>query len=123
MSLRPARPAPGPWCSACGPRGSALRWTDRPGALQHRVVFARQVTGEEWTGVYDGALPATLDEWLVPHLTGATGRADLDALDVEAAVRVRLGHRQARALDRVAPSCLVVASGARTRWTTAASSR
>jgi len=90
---------------------AALRWTGKARALQHRAAFARRTLGDEWPDVSDAGLLASLDEWLAPLLAGATRRADIDAVDVAAALRTRLGHRLARDLDRVAPAGLVIAGG------------
>jgi ATP-dependent helicase HrpB len=55
-------------------------------------------------------LLATVDEWLVPLLHNASGRADLEAIDVGAVLRRRLGHRIPE-LDRVAPAAITLARG------------
>jgi ATP-dependent helicase HrpB len=92
-------------------RLAALRWTDRARALQARAAFARRTLGAAtWPDLSDAALVATLDGWLAPLLAGATGRADLDAVDVAGALRRQLGP-MAPELDRVAPAQLTVASG------------
>ena len=59
----------------------------------------------------DAALLASVDEWLAPLLAGATGRADLEAVDLPRALRRLLGGRRAAELDRLAPRSLVVAGG------------
>jgi ATP-dependent helicase HrpB len=91
-----------------GTRLGLLRWTDRARALQQRVGFARRAAGERWPDLADAALLATLDEWLAPQLVGATGRADVEAVDMEAALRARLGSALVHELDRVAPGALVL---------------
>ncbi|MDQ3896318.1 MAG: ATP-dependent helicase HrpB, partial [Actinomycetota bacterium] len=45
----------------------------------------------------------------------ATGRADLEAVDVHAALRRRLGPHRVRDLDRIAPQTLVLAGGRQVR--------
>ena len=92
-------------------RLAALRWTDKARGLQHRAAFARRVLGDTWPDLSDAALLATLDDWLAPLLARATGRADIEAVDVTAALRARLGHQLARELDRVAPARLAITSG------------
>jgi ATP-dependent helicase HrpB len=89
-------------------RLDALRWTAAARALQQRAGFAHRTLGDPWPDLSDAALLATLDDWLLPLLAGATGRADIEAVDVVAALRGRLGHRRAGELDRVAPPSLVV---------------
>jgi ATP-dependent helicase HrpB len=94
-------------------RLGALRWTDRARALQERAAFARRTFGDTWPDLSDAALLATLDDWLAPLLHHATGRADIEALDMTAALRSRLGHQLVRRLDEVAPTTLPVAGGRR----------
>jgi ATP-dependent helicase HrpB len=90
-----------------------LRWTTKARHLQQRAAFARRALGDTWPDLSDAALLATLDDWLAPHLAGATARADVEAVDVAAALRARLGARLARELDRVAPESLVLGGGRR----------
>ncbi len=92
-------------------RLAALRWTDKARALQQRAAFARRTFGDPWPDVSDAALLGSLDEWLAPLLHRATGRADIEAVDMTAALRSRLGHELARRLDQIAPPALPVAGG------------
>lgn len=85
-----------------------LRWTDRARDLQQRVAFARRAAGDAWPDLSDAALLGTLDEWLAPRLARPTGRADVEAVDVEAALRAHLGPALAHQLDRIAPTALVL---------------
>jgi ATP-dependent helicase HrpB len=56
-------------------------------------------------------LLATLDEWLAPYLPGATGRADLDALDVVTVLRAQLPWPAGAELDALAPPQLALPGG------------
>ncbi len=94
-------------------RLGALRWTEKARDLRARAAFARRLLGETWPDLSDAVLLAGLDDWLAPLLAGATDRADIEAVDVGAVLRARLGHRLASELDRLAPTSLVVASGRR----------
>jgi ATP-dependent helicase HrpB len=94
-------------------RLGALRWTDRARALQFRVAFARRVLGEPWPDLSDRALLDDLDGWLTPMLAEATGRAGIEAVDVESALWARMGHALARDLERLAPAVLTLGSGRR----------
>jgi ATP-dependent helicase HrpB len=94
-------------------RLAALGWTPTARALQQRAAFARRALGDQWPDLSDAALLRSLDDWLAPLLVGASTRADVEAVDVDAALRARLGHRLAGELERVAPAGLVVASGRR----------
>jgi ATP-dependent helicase HrpB len=89
---------------------AVLHWTDAARALQARVAFARRIAGEEWPDLSDAALLGSLDEWLGALLHHATGRADLERIDMVAALRRMLGHRVAE-LDRDAPSSITLAGG------------
>jgi ATP-dependent helicase HrpB len=55
-------------------------------------------------------LLTALDEWLSPFLDKASGRADLEAIDMTSALRRRLGHRVAE-LERLAPAAITFAGG------------
>ncbi|MDQ6726431.1 MAG: ATP-dependent helicase HrpB, partial [Actinomycetota bacterium] len=92
-------------------RLGALRWTEHARTLQRRVGFARGALGDAWPDLSDPALLADLDGWLGPLLGGATGRAAIESVDVEAALRARLGHALGRDLERIAPRRLAVAGG------------
>ena len=83
-------------------------------SLRARVAFLRRHLGDPWPDLSDRALLARLTTWLAPFLAGATGRADLEALDVATALRSTLLPAGAgRELDRLAPADLVLPSGRR----------
>src|SRR5699024_2681700 len=52
-------------------------------------------------------------DWLGPFLVGATGRRDLQAVDLHQVLRARLDPRQQRDLDRLLPRSITLASGRR----------
>ena len=100
-------------------RLEALGWTASARTLQARLNFARRATPPDqdggrsvprWPDLSDGALLATLDEWLVPLLGGAVGRADLEAIDMAAVLRGMVGHRIGE-LDRAVPGSITFARG------------
>ena len=85
-------------------------------SLRARVAFLRRHLGEPWPDLTDRALLGSLTTWLAPFLAGATGRDDLEALDVATALRSTLvPHGAGRDLDRLAPADLVLPSGRRVR--------
>jgi ATP-dependent helicase HrpB len=90
---------------------AALRWRDGDRALQARITYARQAFGEQWPDVTDAALVESLDEWLAPRLVGATGRADLERVDLGRALRDLVGRHRVSELDRLVPTSIQVASG------------
>ena len=71
--------------------------------LRRRVAFLRRHLGDEWPDWSTSALLADLDDWLVPHLVGARGRADLDRLDLPMLLLARLGWDASVRLDDMAP--------------------
>ena len=91
----------------------ALSWDERSTSLRTRVAFLHRVAGAPWPDWSDAALLATLDEWLAPFLLFATGRRDLEALDLAEVLRARLDHALLRRLDGEAPTHFVVPSGRR----------
>jgi ATP-dependent helicase HrpB len=94
---------------------AALAWTDSARSLQARIGFLRAVIGEPWPDVSDAALRRRLDDWLAPLLTaaGATGRADLERVDLIRALRGMVPAEVVGDLDRLAPATVSVPSGRR----------
>ena len=93
---------------------AALPWTREAEGVRRRVLFLRRLESEErWPDLSDAALAATLDEWLLPFLGGITRRSQLERLDLAAILRSRLDQEQQQALDRLAPTHVVVPSGSR----------
>lgn len=80
--------------------------------LRARLAFLRRLFPDGgWPDTSDAALVATLDEWLAPYLLHATGRADLERLDVAMLLSNQLDWDQQTALAELAPAVLVTASG------------
>jgi ATP-dependent helicase HrpB len=104
----PAGPGPGTTAAllarARTTKLAVLGWTPAARRLQARAAFAG------WSDVSDASLLGALDEWLTPLLGQATGRADLEAIDMAAVLRRRLGPRVAE-LDRMAPATITFAGG------------
>ncbi len=82
---------------------AVLPWTPATVQLRARVGFLRATLGEPWPDLSDAALLASLDEWLGPYLQGATGRHDLDRLDVALLLRAQLPWPLGADLDELAP--------------------
>ncbi|WP_421121938.1 ATP-dependent helicase C-terminal domain-containing protein [Aquihabitans daechungensis] len=91
--------------------GEVLRWTAGARTLQGRLAFLHGLQPGSWPDVSDAALLATLEGWLAPMLPGATGRRDLDRVDLSNALRAGLDHRARQAIDRLAPTSFVAADG------------
>ena len=86
-----------------------LRWTPAARALRLRLAACRHGLGDPWPDVGDAALLADLD------LSTARSAADLQRLDVAAALRARLPWQLAGRLDELAPERVEVPSGSRVR--------
>jgi ATP-dependent helicase HrpB len=89
----------------------ALRWTEAATSLRERVAFLHRTIGEPWPDWSTEQLSASVDGWLAPYLPGATGRADLDRVDVAMVLRSQLPWEVGADLDEIAPPVLVLPSG------------
>jgi ATP-dependent helicase HrpB len=87
-----------------------LGWSDAARILQARIGWARAAFGDAWPACSDDALMADADVWLAPLLGGATGRADLQRVNMAGVIRSRIGSRVAD-LDRLVPTSVVLAGG------------
>lgn len=93
-----------------------LTLDDTVRSLQGRVAMMKAAFPErEWPDFSDGALLATLEEWLAPHIAGVNNSKRLAQLDVAGLLRQQLDYRQQRELDQLAPIHLTVPSGSRIR--------
>jgi ATP-dependent helicase HrpB len=75
------------------------------------ALLARLFPDDGWPDTSDAALLAALDDWLVPYLQHATGRADLERLDVGMLLVNQFGWDQQMALADLAPATLDTPSG------------
>ena len=94
-----------------GPK--ALPWSREAESLRARIAFLRRIEGTAWPDLSDAALLENLEEWFAPYLAGISRRAQLQGLDLAAALAARLTHVQRQALDRLAPTHASVPSGSR----------
>ncbi|MEV4399524.1 ATP-dependent helicase HrpB [Nonomuraea sp. NPDC049607] len=88
-----------------------LTWTRPARELKDRLTFAHRAIGPPWPATDD--LIALADQWLEPELSRARRRADVERIDVAAALR-RLIPWSER-LENVAPEHVEVPSGSRIR--------
>jgi ATP-dependent helicase HrpB len=88
-----------------------LSWPEHAVQLRARVALLRDTLGDDWPDWSDKALAATLDEWLRPYLTGATGRDDLGRLDVATLLRHQLPWPLGAELDELAPPAWALPGG------------
>jgi ATP-dependent helicase HrpB len=92
-----------------------LRWSRDAQSLRQRLAFCHRVIGVPWPDVGDDILLVDAGRWLGPELANARRRADLERIDVEAALRRLLPWPEAARLDELAPERLGVPSGSRIR--------
>jgi ATP-dependent helicase HrpB len=86
-----------------GVRQLGLPWTAAAQRLRARIELARG-GGPDWPDCSDAGLMATLDDWLLPHMTRVRTAADIRMLDLTEALRARLTWDQTQTLDRLVPS-------------------
>jgi ATP-dependent helicase HrpB len=87
-----------------------LGWSDAARVLQARVGWARAAFGDAWPACTDDALVSDVDMWLAPLLRRATGRAELQRVNMASVIRSRIGSRVTD-LDRLVPNTVRLASG------------
>ncbi|MEM9609768.1 MAG: ATP-dependent helicase HrpB [Actinomycetota bacterium] len=88
-----------------------LGWTTGASRYRSRLAFLHRGDPETWPDVGDEALLDRLDEWVAPFLERATGRADLEALDVVMALGTLLDWDLSFRLGDLAPETIDVPSG------------
>jgi ATP-dependent helicase HrpB len=88
-----------------------VRFDDRARSLRARLDLLRRVVGEPWPAVDDDALLAVADSWV----GAARNRADLQRLDMTAALRALLPWPAAARLDELVPERIEVPSGSRVK--------
>jgi ATP-dependent helicase HrpB len=94
-----------------GFRALGLPWTPAALRLRARITLARS---DGWPDVTDAALMATLDDWLLPHITGVRTAADIRALDLTPALAAILSWDQTRHLDTLVPAHFTTPLGHKT---------
>jgi ATP-dependent helicase HrpB len=92
-------------------RLAVLGWTADAIRLRERVEFLHRTVGEPWPDWSVDTLVRTLDSWLAPYLSGATGRRDLEGLNVATVLRAQLPWAAGADLDRIAPPRLELPGG------------
>jgi ATP-dependent helicase HrpB len=90
---------------------NALPWTESARSLQQRVLFLRAVDAQ-WPDFSESVLLSTLDEWLLPMLSGVKSLQDVD---VHAALMTRIPWELARTIDSLAPTHLEMPTGSHIR--------
>jgi ATP-dependent helicase HrpB len=108
----PASPEETAAALARAARVAALPWSDAARQMQARVALMRGLEPDAgWPDLSDAALEEGREEWLAPHLLGATRLADLARLDLAGLLRGRLDWAMAARLDRELPTHLPLPKG------------
>lgn len=89
-----------------------LPWDDSATSLRRRIGFVGTLD-PAWPELTDEFLTAHLGDWLGPQLAGLRRRDQWARLDLSAGLLTLLTWEQRAALDRLAPSHLVVPTGSR----------
>ncbi len=95
-----------------GVRELGLNWSDTARRFAARVALVR-ASGTDLPAMDDATLLETLEDWLLPHLTGITTAEHWRSFDMLDALRARLDWPQMQALDRAAPAHLETPLGRR----------
>ncbi|MEA3246667.1 MAG: ATP-dependent helicase HrpB [Gemmatimonadota bacterium] len=91
---------------------AAVPWSDAGRLVRERLAFAHTLD-DAWPDVSDEALLLRLEEWFTPLAAGARRWDDLADAEVGAALLSLAGPGRRRALDALAPTHVVVATGSR----------
>lgn len=91
-----------------------LNWTSEVEQLRLRLqCAARWLPEDVWPAVDDDALLASLEEWLLPHMTGVHSLRGLKSLDIRQALFDRLPWSLRQRLDSELPTHYTVPTGSR----------
>jgi ATP-dependent helicase HrpB len=75
-----------------------------PSAAAARFLSRARLMPADFPDFSEDHLMETLDDWLLPHLTGVRSAGDWKGFDILPALKARLDWPQSQALDRAAPS-------------------
>jgi ATP-dependent helicase HrpB len=117
LSERPINVAPGDDTAAKLTEGIAkaglrhLPWSRGQLQLRDRVNFLRRAESTEWPDLSDGALAATVADWLAPMLRARTALTQITPDDLDTALAALLPYTMRRRLDEEAPTHFAAPSG------------
>ncbi|MEY7889771.1 ATP-dependent helicase HrpB, partial [Escherichia coli] len=93
---------------------SVLNWTAEAEQLRLRLLCAAKWLPEyDWPAVDNESLLATLETWLLPHMTGVHSLRGLKSLDIYQALRGLLDWGMQQRLDSELPAHYTVPTGSR----------
>ncbi len=90
-----------------------LPWTKALQQWRDRVMFLRASEGDEWPDLSDAALTNGVNDWLEPALVFKTALADINADELDNALRALLPWPLQRRLESEAPTHFVAPTGSR----------
>ena len=94
----------------------SLPWTDDSRQWCARVrLLAETFPDDDWPDTGEGALLASLEQWLAPFLAGMGRWSDLGRLDLLNALNSLLGYPAQQQLQALAPVALAIPTGQRIR--------
>jgi len=94
---------------------ACLPWNDAARELQARVIFLHAQLEASWPDFSKEVLLQTLDEWLLPYLTGMSRLSHLQRLDMQSILMACLSWEQQNQLKQLAPTHITVPSGSNVR--------
>jgi len=92
---------------------SLLNWGKEAEILRHRLQWLHTGLGAPWPDMSDAALVASLDDWLLPFLTGEASFARIGAGVLHDALMSLVPHDLQRKLGSLAPTHFDAPSGSR----------
>ena len=90
---------------------SLLPWSKDTETLRHRLQFLHRGLGAPWPDMSDAALIASLDDWLLPFLSGEASFARIDASAIHAGLMSLVPHDLQRRIAALAPTHFDAPSG------------
>ena len=88
-----------------------LPWEKEAETLRHRLGWLHRGLGAPWPDMSDAALLATLEDWLLPFLTGEASLARIPSRSLEAGLTSLVPHDLQRKVAALAPTHFDVPSG------------
>lgn len=90
-----------------------LPWDKAAEQFRARVLFLRRAEGDAWPDLSDAGLLATLDDWLMPYLSGLSKLSQMKKVPLLEALKAILPWPQQQRLDAEAPTHVRVPTGDR----------
>lgn len=88
-----------------------LPWNKEAYTLRHRLLWLHSGIGAPWPDMSDEALVATLDDWLLPFLSGEAAFSRIDPGVIQAGLMSLVPHDQQRKIAALAPTHFDAPSG------------